>query len=63
VPQRVFPRARFESRPRFMTSVAFMNLLLSWRLQAARAAKRTPATKAEIPMQPITKEDFDRMST
>lgn len=63
VPQRVFPRFRFENRPRFMTSVAFMNLLLLWRLQAAKTAKRTPAAKADIPLQPISKEDFERMST
>jgi mannitol operon repressor len=63
VPQRVFPRFRFTKRPRFMTSIALMNLLLLWRLQAAKAAKRTPAAKADIPLQPISKEDFERMST
>ena len=63
VPPRVFPRFQFEDRPRFITSVAFMNLLLSWRLQAAETAKRTSAPKAEIPLQPITKEEFDQMST
>jgi DNA-binding MltR family transcriptional regulator len=63
VPQRVFPRAKFESRPRFMTSVAFMHLLLVWRLEAAKAAKRTPSSKAEIHLHPISKDDFDRMLT
>lgn len=63
LPQRVFPRPRFKKRPRFMTSVAFMSLLLSWRLQAAKAVQRTPAAKADIPLQPISKEDFERIST
>lgn len=63
VPQRVFPRARFKSRPRFMTSVALMHLLLEWRLQAAKAAKRAPASKAEIPLHPLSQDDFNRMFT
>lgn len=46
-----------------MTSVAFMNLLLSWRLLAAKAAKRTPAPEAEIPLHPISRDAFDRMGT
>lgn len=63
VPRRFFPHLKFNKRPRFMTSVAFMNLLLAGRLQAARTAKRKPVTEADIPFQRISKEDFERMST
>jgi hypothetical protein len=63
VPERVFPRLRFDKRPRFMTSVAFMNLLLSSRRQAARAARRAPAGKTGVPLQPISKEEFERIAT
>ena len=63
VPQRVFPRLMFKKRPRFMTSVVFLHLLLSWRLQTAKATRRTPVAKADIPKQPIRREDFERLST
>lgn len=63
VPQRVFPHLRFRNRPRFMTSVVFMNLLLSWRFQAAKSSKQVPSAKADVPLQPISKEHFERIAT
>jgi mannitol operon repressor len=63
LPQRLFPRYRSSGRPRFISSVAFMHLLLTRRLDAARKNKRRPAPQEQIELERITKEEFERART
>jgi len=63
LPERMFPRYRSSGRPRFITSVAFMHLLLAGRLEAAQQSRRSPATQGQIELQRISAEEFENALT
>jgi hypothetical protein len=63
LPQRVFPRFRSFGRVRFSLSVGFVHLLLFCRLEAAQAAKRVAPAQAEIALNPMSRDEFERLSS
>lgn len=59
--RRAFPQytqCKWPGRLCFNTSVAFMNLLLNWRLEAATSTKRSAVAQVTIPITKVAPEDL-----